>query len=95
MHTWISRVTVGALVIAWHGMYQVLQSRLITRLLALAQRARHDTVVTVQRCIASRPSECSRGKCARESSGVGGPGCSSYPSNWRPKRAYSIFDGWL
>lgn len=47
MHTWISRVTVGALVIAWNGMYQVLKNRLITRLLALAQSPRHDAVVAL------------------------------------------------
>ena len=39
--TWIARVTVGALVIARNGMDQLLQNRLITRLLALAQLSRH------------------------------------------------------
>lgn len=46
MHTWIPRAAVGALVIARHGVYQLLENRLVTRLLALAQRPRHDAVLS-------------------------------------------------
>lgn len=60
VHTWVPRVTVGALVIAWHRMYQLLQNRLVTRLLALAQGARHDAVVALGRSVACRPRRAER-----------------------------------
>lgn len=46
MHTWIPRAAVGALVIARRRVYQLLENRLVTRLLALAQRPRHDAVLS-------------------------------------------------
>lgn len=78
-HTWVSRVTVGALVIAWHRMYQLLQNRLVTRLLALAQGARHDAVVALgQYVLLVDQGERSGSKCARKKvEALARPGCSS------------------
>jgi hypothetical protein len=69
VHTWITRVTVSAHIIAWYILHEVLQGLFVPRLLALAHHTRHDdrfkckkfTRMSTRNPVSTQPSfQCNR-----------------------------------